>query len=130
MARAAWCRRCGEITCAYARVLAARATARGAKTRGAMTNRNIPVCQHVGTGTVSSPEWALRIRAAYELGKRLNPEHDTTDYAEQTRYRPSIHRVKQTVTDARDNERDPLSLSAALTATVGGVVMAGHHHDK
>jgi hypothetical protein len=120
MSKIEFCRRCGEMTFLYTRVLAARAH---------LTNTEVK-CHHIGTGKVTSAEWAERIRAAYEMGKRFNPEHDITDYAEQTKYRPSIHRVKETVTDARDNGDGPLSLSAALTATVGGVVMAGHHHEE
>jgi hypothetical protein len=120
MGKAMYCRRCGEMTFTYARVMARRLG----------TPAEVSVCQHLGTGIVTSAQWADRIRAAYAIGKRLNPEHDTTDYAAQTRYRPSAHRVKEVVTDARDNGDDPLSLSAALTATVGGVAMAGHHHEE
>lgn len=49
---------------------------------------NYVTCQHTGTNApmeTIAPEHAKRIRAAYELGRLYNPDHDTTSYEEQTR---------------------------------------------
>jgi len=53
-------------------------------------------CVHTGVGTTTNAEHAARIRTAYALGREHNPDHDTTDYAEQTMLRkPSPPRVKK-----------------------------------
>jgi hypothetical protein len=36
-------------------------------------------------GTLQDAEHAARIHAAWLLGKQFNPDHDETDYLEQTR---------------------------------------------
>lgn len=43
------------------------------------------VCDHVGTPGNVDREHAKRIRAAYLIGKQLNPDHDTTSYYDQTK---------------------------------------------
>ena len=81
-------------------------------------------CVHTeGVGTTKNGAHAIRIRAAYQLGKLYNPYHDTTDYAAQAVLRkPSSPRGR---TDA-----GPSPSSAAFTATVGGVMVAGRPLDE
>lgn len=37
-------------------------------------------CLHINTGFHADEARAERTRARYELGRRFNPDHDTTDY--------------------------------------------------
>lgn len=46
-------------------------------------------CKHFGTPTTDmTHEEAERVKARYALGKRFNPDHDTTSYRDD----PSSHR--------------------------------------
>jgi hypothetical protein len=80
------------------------------------------ICVHnVDLVKVMDREHAVRIQAAHALGKRLNLDHDETNYYAQTLDAVAVTDFKER---ARSTGEGSSSSSAAFTATVGGAMEA------